>query len=475
MKGSFDRQKLTDSFRTRAFRAGGYSVLAAAMVIAIAVLVNLMAAKLPKQDLSAQSLFTLSAESEAVCAEVQEDVTVYWLVSPSNQDSYLEQLLEQYERCTPALRVEQIDPVVYPTFASNYTEETVTMNSLLFVSDKRSCYVSYESLYQYRYGSDGTTAVQFAGERELTRALYHVTADTLSRVYALTGHGELTLSSTFSTGLRSLDLETTVLDLLTVSAVPADADCILINAPETDLTDTERDLLLDYLAGGGSILLVTDCEVGADFVNLNAVTAAMGVTAEKGILVEGDGDRCLSGYPYYLLPDLGDHPITQPLVDGGYRVIAPFAGSLTIAETLPENVTVTALLTTSPEAFAKGEGILASTVEREDGDRSGPFTLAAAAEDAATGAQLVWLDSAMIADEETNAIASGGNGDFFLNAAAWMCGQDSGITIHAKDLNDQVLTVPAGDAARLTVVLCFLIPGAIVAVGAVVVIRRRRR
>ena len=54
--------------------------------------------------------------------------------------------------------------------------------------------------------------------------------------------------------------------------------------------------LLAYLAGGGSVMLVTDCEVGEEFVNLNAVTGAYGMTAQSGILVEGDGDHCLSSF-----------------------------------------------------------------------------------------------------------------------------------------------------------------------------------
>ena len=76
MGNRFDKKKLADSFRTRSFRAGGYSVLAAALVIAIAVVVNLMAAKLPKTDLSSQELFTLSDQTVELAEGLDEPVTV---------------------------------------------------------------------------------------------------------------------------------------------------------------------------------------------------------------------------------------------------------------------------------------------------------------------------------------------------------------------------------------------------------------
>ena len=46
-KPNFSWKRVADSFSTRSFRAGGYSVAAAAIVLAIAVMVNVFAAALP--------------------------------------------------------------------------------------------------------------------------------------------------------------------------------------------------------------------------------------------------------------------------------------------------------------------------------------------------------------------------------------------------------------------------------------------
>ena len=112
------------SFRSRAFRAGGYSLAAAAIVIAIAVALNLMVNALPaswtKVDLTDTGLYSLSSQTEQLTAALEEDVTVYWIVQSGSEDSTLGQLLERYESLSKHLKVVEKDPVVYPNFAQQY-------------------------------------------------------------------------------------------------------------------------------------------------------------------------------------------------------------------------------------------------------------------------------------------------------------------------------------------------------------------
>lgn len=478
MKQRFD--SIRASFRTRAFRAGGYSIISSVIVIAIAVILNLAVGKLPagmtQIDLSSDKLFTLSQQSVSLCEGLYEPVKIYWVVTDSAEDNYLTHLLPLYAQKSTNLTVEKIDPIVYPTFTSAYTDAAPAQNDLIVVSETRSCYVPYSSLYLYDYSSlyvDGTYDVQFAGESEITRAIDYVTTDVLSKVYLLTGHGETALSSTFIGGMRSLNLETVSLNLLTVDTVPDDADCILINNPLSDLTEIERELLLEYLAQGGNLLLMTDCETDENWENLQAVTGLYGLRIQSGIVIEGDSDRCMT-YPYYLFPLLGSHNITQPISDSGYAVLTPFSGAITVGDT-PDGVTVTPLLNTSDEAFLKRSGAGADTSQREPDDPAGPFTLSAAAENADTGSHLVWCASAMLLDEETNAIASGVNEDFFLNALAWMCGHDSAISIHPKQMDSEPLVLASGAISKLATLLCFVVPVLFLGTGIAVVIKRRRR
>lgn len=46
------------------------------------------------------------------------------------------------------------------------------------------------------------------------------------------------------------------LSLLTVDAIPEDAACLLIYAPTSDISGEERDMLADYVTGGGKLLVM---------------------------------------------------------------------------------------------------------------------------------------------------------------------------------------------------------------------------
>ena len=79
-------------------------------------------------------------------------------------------------------------------------------------------------------------------------------------------------------------------------------------------------------------------------------------------------------------------------------------------------------------------------------------------------------------DDQTNAQVSGGNQDLFLNALNYLCdGEESSISIHAKSLANETLTMDSSTVSLLTVLVLGVIPVAYLAVGIVIWARRKRR
>ena len=300
---SFD---LKAALTTRAVRVGGYSVAAAAIVIAIIVAANALVRALPAQwtqfDTTSSQLFSISDQTESIVGSLETPVTIHWIVQSGQEDATLETLLERYQALSENLTVEKVDPVVSPTFLEQYDVGSVYNNSLIVESEARYRYVDYYDIYEYdytNYYTTGSVDMNFAGEGAITSAVSYVVNDDLPKVYTLTGHGEGSLSSDFQSAAEQDNVEFEELSLLSAETVPEDADCVLILAPQSDIADVELTALQAYLDGGGRLLLITDPpQEGAELTNLETLMAGYGVHAADGIVVEEDQANYAMGLPY---------------------------------------------------------------------------------------------------------------------------------------------------------------------------------
>lgn len=470
---------------SRRLNLGGYSVAAAVLVLAIAVAINLLVGALPsgytKLDNTPSGIFTLSQETEKLLSNLDEDIHIYWIVQSGQEDSSLENLLERYCSLSDRISLSKKDPDVYPGFAMNYTSGQVYNNSLVVESQKRYRYVNYSELYEYDYSdyyTDYSYDVYFAGEGALTSAIDYVTCEEMPKLYVLTGHGENQLSSGYQSAVERANVEIQELSLLSLEAVPEDADLVLVCQPQRDISESERQKLSDYLLSGGNMLLITDPPLEDKHTNLEELMAGYGIEAVEGVVVEGSQDNYAWGAPYYLLPDIAYHTITEPLTDEGYYVLLPIAQGLKVSDELPEGVSVTQILTTSDAAYSKMAGYNLTTYEREEGDADGPFALGVAIThsiDKNTESHIVWVSSGGLLDEQSNAQVSGGNQDLFLNAISWMAEREEGIAIHAKILSTEYLTIPSSEASVMAAVMIGLLPACCLGIGLYVWLRRKRR
>lgn len=475
------KERLARVFGSR-FRAGSYAAFAAAIVVAIAVAANLLVGALPEDatqlDLTAQSLYTLSDQTKRVAASLDRDVTLYLLAVSGGEDETVARLLSRYAALSDHIRVQTVDPVKRPTFLDSYDLDVSRLyaNSVLVECGNRTRLVGYDEIYVTQYSLDYysysySATTDFDGENALTNAIHYVSSDALPKVYTLTGHGESALGDTVETLIGRDNLETESLSLLSLDAVPEDASAVVIHAPTGDLSEDEADMLIAYLEGGGRILLMTDYIAAGEMKNLLRVAGYMGLTVGEGIIVEGDARSHLNRYPYYLLPSIGSHEITDPLEQGGYFVLVPLAQP--IAETEDSQASVSWLLTTTAEAYAKPEGLEMTTTQRADGDTDGPFNIAAASERGE--ARMVWVTSSELLTDSVNAMVSGANSDLFMNSVEWMCGQEETISIRAKSLDAQGLTLTGAQSSFWSAVMIGVIPGVTLLIGLVIVIRRKRR
>lgn len=343
-----------------ALRGGSYSLLLSAVVLAILLAVNIFVSALPasktKYDISASKLYSITSNTKVVVNALEEDVTIYWMVQTGEEDAVIEHLLSKYESLSDHISVVQKDPDVFPTFTAQYTEETVQNNSLIVECGTRSRYISYDDIYQqnmdlYSYSYDSS----FDGEGSITSAIDYVIRDELPQVYLLNGHGEKELPDSFQTQMEKENMQTNDLSLLTTDTIPADAACVIIYSPASDISSKEQDILADYLSQGGKLLIMAGPTEDGILENLYGLLSDYGVEANEGIVIETDREHYAFQAPYILLPDMGSHEITDPLLEARYLPILPLALGMTVTDNTTDS-TVTELLTSSETSFSKLAG-----------------------------------------------------------------------------------------------------------------------
>ena len=467
------KEEQPDRNRT-AFRGGTYALSITAVVLAILVVLNVLVSALPssltKLDISATKLYSITSNTKVVVNALEEDVTIYWIVQSGEEDDVIENLLSKYESLSDHINVVKKNPDVYPTFAEQYTNETVQNNSLVVECGDRSRFIGYDDIYIqeadiYSY----TYSTSFDGEGAITSAIDYVVTDDLPQLYVLEGHGEQELPQNFKEQIEKENIETNTLSLLTLDEVPEDADAILIYEPSSDLSEEEFDMLYEYAEDGGKLLVIAGPTEDGILENLYSLLENYDVETCEGIVVEGNRDR-YTMQPYVLLPEMSSHEITDSLIEENYYPNMPISQGMIIND---ESGAVTPLLTTSSESFSKIAGYDLTTYEKEEEDVDGPFAVALSI-DCSNEGQIVWFSSAAFLDDMYNALSSGSNSDLAMNALSSLIGESEAMAIRSKSLNYNYLSITDSTASLLKTLMIGVFPLTYLGVGVFVILKRRR-
>lgn len=470
--------KKTQNIQKRiAFHGGAYTMAVTAVVLAILVAGNIFVSALPsaitKYDISSSKLYSVTSNTKVVVNGLDQDVTIYWIVQAGKEDSVLDNLLEHYKSLSEHIQVVKKNPDVYPSFTKQYTDETVQNNSLVVECGDRHKYIGYNdiyvqesNLYSYNYN------VSFDGEGAITSAIDYVTEEEQPQMYLLEGHGEEDLPETFTKQLEKENIETQSFSLLNEDAIPENADFVMIYGPSSDISEEEEKILSEYVEDGGKLLVMAGPTKNGTLTNLYSLLEEYGITADDGIVVEGDREHYAFQSPLVLLPNIESDSLTDSLIEANYFVIMPLAQGMKIGES-EKDASVTPLLTTSENSFSKADGYDLTTYDREDQDADGPYVLGLSIETDTDG-RIIWFSSSAFLEDMYNAYSSGANTDFAMNAVSALTGEREAMAIRSKSLNYNYLTISSSTASLLKVLMIGVFPLAYLGAGIYVVVKRRR-
>jgi ABC-2 type transport system permease protein len=463
---------------------GAYSSASIVIAIALTIIVNLIAGKLPSKytgiDVTSNQLYSITDQTKQIVKSLDTDVNIYVLVSEDNADSVLKQTLDRYSDLSDKIHVEYINPMTNPKFASSYTSDSISMNSVIVETDKRYKVINYSDMYEVEYSYSGysysSEVTGYDGEGQITSAISYCTSDDMPKIYVVQGHSELSLDSGFTTAIEKENIDYETISLMDYDEIPEDAQCIIIHAPETDFSKDDADKVINYLNNGGKAIITTEY-TGEDLPNFNSIIAEFGMTIEEGCIIDTNQGNYYQS-PIYLLPNVEYASETSGLTGSYTHLMTAYAEAITLPDYDVENIEYTQLLTTSSQSILKKITGQSLSMEVEEGDVEGSFTIGVKAEktiDDDNSAVIYLFSGARLFTDSFDSYVSGNNKQLFSNIMGTIADHEVSVSIPVKSYELEWLTTSQLDASIFRTIFMILVPVVLIVVGIVIWVRRRRQ
>ena len=488
---------MKNNFNSKAVKLGGYSIIVTAVVIAIVIILNLAINLLPsrfvKYSTSSQGLYDISDKSREVMKGVKDKITINIVSETDYVDEMVAEYVARYSDLNDRVSYTHIDPAIRPGFISQYTDAALSsqLTHLILVNytNGRSRIIEYSDIYYKQftdeqvyyyymyYGQTLENPTYYNIEQELTSAIDYLTTEKLPNVYFTSGHGEITLDSTLSMLIDNENIKLTELKLVSEEKIPDDADVVIINAATKDFTSEEISTLQAYMDKGGNVILTSYYNTGLEnrkLENLYGFAEKMGLVYDDVYVLEGSADRYTSGNPTNILPTVADSIYTSS-IDSKTNLIMYACNGIKFSENLTSDITLKELFTTTVKGYAKTEINDKTTVEKAEGDIEGKHIIGAVSEkkNGEATSKLFWFASPAILDAQN--AGSYSNISFFLSLLTNLCEKEASVTIDAKALQIEALTVSEASANLWGIILIGIIHVLTLAFGFVIWNRRVKR
>ncbi|MCL1864151.1 MAG: GldG family protein [Defluviitaleaceae bacterium] len=476
------------------FRYGTFSTVMVLFAIVIFVLANLLAGEFDRNlDLTTQRIFTLTEQSRGFLDELEQDITITLIAGVGQElpgglaemSRIISHLLTEYDAASSYITIEQRDPMLNPALVHRFAADAgieggIPSHSVVVESADAIRVVQSHEMVDFDINPFTGQIMRITSyniEREITRAIHHVTQGAATVVYYVMGSGELPLPPQFVSFLESENFELREVNLV-LQEIPEDADILFIPMPSRDWTEPKAARVLTFLEEEGRAFFALD-HVQDATPNLASVLDAYGLYVTGNFIFEVDGNYIFPGRVPYIVPNLTPHPINENL--RGFTNIIPFlATEMRVNSVRRTTLDIEPIWHTTDSAFSRGVGSEAETAARHPSDIGGSFPLALAVTDrifldgTAYYTHLVVTNSFDFIDPWYNAYIGEANWLFVLNSLQWMTDQPPSIWIPGRVPPGQMpLLITASEANIIGGISMGGLPLIFIAIGAFVWLRRK--
>lgn len=371
-------------------------------------------------DFSEGKVYSLSPQSVQVLeAFKSEPIHVLAFFRDEHSSKWmLEDLLKEYAYHHPKFRYEFSDPDRMPAKAKQYHID------------------AYETIVIEAKGKREMT--KQVSEEAITNLLSKLIWGETKKIVFASGYGGLPLNEKKAEKGFGIFYEKLIASnyevkesILARDKISKGTDLVILGGPQVDLLPAEIEVLRDYLARKGSVLVLMDPVNPGEGNHLEKFLLEYGVELGDNVIVDKLSKLFGADYLIPLITEYKPHAITS-----GFRMTSflPLARSVRKTKETPAGYEVTEFAWTSAGSWAETnlkdlEEGKAEFNEKEDTPGPLPVGVAVQMSKEAKGRLVVFGDS----DFTRNAYFNlSGNKDLILNTVAWLAGDDLAISVRPR-------------------------------------------
>lgn len=436
-------------------------------------------------DFTEKKLYSLSDETKTKLKDLDEDVTIQ-LINVSDYN-YLINYAKKYTLLNNKIKIDEIDDLSARTdLKTKYNiEDTDTI--IVIKKGEKEKVITTSDLYTYDYSTGKQIDLT---EEAITNAIVELSITEKSKIYILSGKTYYQPSQSLSSVVEKLNTEANeveYLDLFTIGYIPDDCKCLVITTLREDLSELERDKIIEYIKKGGKIIVLTSQNmIDTETPNFDNVLAEYGVSIEKGIVFEQETSQMLQNAPNFLVEDVSSSFMSN--IKMSLKMCFINAGNINLADSEKQEelgVSYETIAQTSSTAFIRKNLNISSYSRTEQDSDIGTLILGADAikkiSDEISSELIIYSSEISASSSQIPinnqyymyAVDLHNNKDIVLNSISHLIERTDTITIRKDDDSENYTVTEQQDSIIKTII--FSVPVLIIIIGIIVWIIRKRK
>ncbi|MFC2020872.1 GldG family protein [Chloroflexota bacterium] len=444
----------------------------ASIFIGITLLVNAISiGNFHRFDVTGLSQFTLTSQTKDTLSQLEEPIQISIFTVPGDiLGNAIRDFLSEYQNNTEELSLDTIDPEEHPDQARQYG---ITLYpTVVFKRQENVKLVSWQDIVVQLPNGEVSADM----EHPFTSAILEVAGIAQKKLYFLTGHGESSIGTDYSSarqGLQDYLYKVGTLDLQLTPAIPEDATALIIAGPRRSLTSAEVTIIESFLENNGWLMVLLNPDSPPEYEQL---FSAWGINIKDGTIIDPSS---------YLSPS-----IESPLVPRSRNMMGlsdtyfPGATAIIPQEEISELIIQQPLFFTSQDSWLEKDFDPSKEPEFDEGiDEKGPLAIGVliagvSEEEVSTEVPEATEITRMVIVGDSDFASNqhfynGDNGNLFLNLVEVLTAGKELIEIERKVLPFRRLIVSQETANFINISSIALLPFLVLVMGGVIWWRRR--